>query len=85
MVRVETTLSFAIKPVISAVDTRQSPKPNGANSGAMPLAIQARMLSCGSAVRLSWKSKFCRNQMMMVARKMTVKAVSYTHLRAHET
>ena len=76
MDNVETTLSFAIKPVISAVDTRQSPKPSGANNGAMPLAIQARMLSCGSAVRLSWKSKFCRNQMMMVARKMTVKARS---------
>ena len=48
MVRVDTTLSFAIKPVISAVDTRQSPKPSGANNGAMPLAIQARMLSCAT-------------------------------------
>ena len=74
MVRVETTLSLAIKPVIRAVDTRQSAKPSGANSGAIPLASHARMLCCGSAVRLSRRSKLCRNQMMMVATKITVKA-----------
>ena len=76
MVRVETTLSFAIKPVMRAVETRQSAKPSGANRGAMPLATKARMLSCGSAVRLSCRSKFCKNQMTMVAMKITVKARS---------
>ena len=45
--RVDTTLSLAIKPVMRAVDTRQSAKPRGANSGAMSPAICARMLSCG--------------------------------------
>ena len=76
MVRVETTLSFAIKPVMRAVETRQSPKPSGANSGAIPPASRARMLVCGSDVRRSRRSKFCRNQMTMVAIKMTVNARS---------
>lgn len=31
-VRVETTLSFAVRPVMSAVDALQSPKPSGANT-----------------------------------------------------
>ena len=34
----ETTLSFAIKPVIRAVEIRQSPNPIGANTGAATLA-----------------------------------------------
>ena len=76
MVRVETTLSLAMKPVISAVDTRQSAKPSGAKRGAMQLATSAKMLSCGSAVKLSCGSKFCKNQMTMVAIKITVKARS---------
>ena len=45
--RVDNTLSLAIKPVMRAVDTRQSAKPRGANSGAISPAICARMLSCG--------------------------------------
>ena len=35
-VKVDTTLSFAIKPVMSAVEMRQSPKPSGAKTGAYP-------------------------------------------------
>ena len=44
-VRVETTLSLAIKPVISAVEIRQSPKPRGLKMGAIQLATRARILS----------------------------------------
>lgn len=70
----DTTLSLAIKPVMRAVEMRQSAKPSGANSGAISPAMRARMLACGSAVSRSCKSKFCKNQMTMVAAKMTVKA-----------
>ena len=38
-VSVETTLSLAVKPVISAVETRQSPKPSGLNRGAIKLPM----------------------------------------------
>ena len=34
-IRVETTLSLAMKPVISAVEMRQSPKPRGLKMGAI--------------------------------------------------
>ena len=70
----DTTLSLAIKPVMRAVEMRQSAKPSGANSGAISPAMRARMLACGSAVSRSCKSKFCKNQMTMVAAKITVKA-----------
>ena len=53
---------------------RQSAKPKGPNSGAMSPAMRARMLACGSAVNRSCRSKFCKNQVTMVAAKMTVKA-----------
>lgn len=43
-VSVDTTLSFAIKPVISAVETLQSPNPKGAKIGATTLPIIARRL-----------------------------------------
>ena len=46
----DTTLSFAMKPVMRAVEMRQSAKPSGANSGAISPAMRARMLACGSAV-----------------------------------
>ena len=42
--RVETTLSLAIKPAISAVVMRQSQKPRGAKTGEIKPAILARML-----------------------------------------
>ena len=74
MVRVETTLSFAIKPVISAVETRQSPKPSGANTGAIKLPMAASKLASGVAATFSRASKVCRNQISTVATKMMVKA-----------
>ena len=52
MVMVDTTLSFAIKPVMSAVEIRQSPKPRGTKTGAINPAIDARILSLESATRL---------------------------------
>ena len=45
---VETTLSFAIKPVTSAVEILQSSNHIGVNSGAIYPEITARMLSCES-------------------------------------
>ena len=73
-VKVDTTLSFAIKPVMSAVEMRQSPKPSGAKIGAIHPAMTAKMLSLESETMLKRRSNVCRNQMMMVATKMTVKA-----------
>ena len=73
-VRVETTLSLAVKPVIRAVETRQSPKPSGANSGAIRLPIIASRLASAVAATLRRASKVCRNQMMTVATKIIVNA-----------
>ena len=73
-VRVETTLSLAVKPVMSAVETRQSPKPSGANSGAIRLPIMASRLASGVSATLRRLSKVCRNQISTVATKMMVKA-----------
>ena len=73
---VATTDSFAIKPEISEVTTRQSPKPSGRNSGAIQLPMIARMLSdarlSGSSVRDGLK--LLRNQITIVAIKMIVNA-----------
>ena len=72
--KVETTLSFAIKPVISAVEIRQSSKPSGAKTGAILPEMTARMLSLESATRFRCVPKVCRNQITIVARKITVNA-----------
>ena len=40
----ETTASFAVKPDMSAVTTRQSPKPSGLKITAMNLPMYARIL-----------------------------------------
>ena len=69
-----TTDSLAIKPEISAVAQRQSPKPSGLNSTASHWPISASRLSALSVTTLSRVSKLCRNQMTTVARKITVKA-----------
>ena len=42
---VDTTLSLAMNPLMSDVTTRQSPSPNGANTGAINPATEASMLS----------------------------------------
>ena len=70
----DTTLSLAIKPLISDVTMRQSPRPAGLISGAIRPAIAARMLSCESSTILRRKSKVCRNQITSVAIRITVNA-----------
>ena len=44
-VRVETTLSFAMRPVTRAVDARQSEKPSGAKTGESSEPRAASMLA----------------------------------------
>ena len=73
--RVDTTLSFAINPVISAVDMRQSPKPSGLNIGAIKPAIVARILSCELVTMLNLMSNVCKNHIIIVATNITVKAL----------
>ena len=63
-----------MKPEISEVAQRQSPKPRGAKRGASTWPIRASRLSALSDTTLSRVSKLWRNQMTMVARKITVKA-----------
>ena len=70
----ETTLSLAMKPLISEVTIRQSPSPTGAMIGARSPATAASMLSWELSTRFSRKSKLDRNQTMMVAIRITEKA-----------
>ena len=63
-----------MKPEISAVAQRQSAKPSGAKMGATSRPIMASRLSLLEATTFSRASKLWRNQMAMVARKMTEKA-----------
>ena len=51
-VMVLTTLSFAVKPVISAVESLQSPNPSGSKIGAIQPPTRASMLSLESATTL---------------------------------
>ena len=74
-VSVEMTLSLAMSPVTSAVEARQSPKPSGANTGAMMLPRPASRLCDWSATTLKRISNVCRNQMTTVAAKIMVKAL----------
>ena len=73
-VSVETTLSLAVKPVISAVEARQSPKPSGAKTGAIRLPSIASRLLSAEAATLRRRSNVCKNQMITVATKMMVNA-----------
>ena len=75
-VSVLTTLSFAMKPVISAVDILQSPKSSGLKIGAMNEPIAARRLSALSVTVFSLISKLCRNQMTIEAMNMIVNALT---------
>ena len=58
---VETTLSFAIKPAMRAVDILQSPNPRGAKIGAINPAIIASMLVLEPLTTFNPKSNVCRN------------------------
>ena len=72
---VDTTLSFAINPVMSAVEIRQSPKPSGQKSGAITPAAIARILSFESVTTFSRMSNVCKNHITIVAIKITVNAL----------
>ena len=72
---VDTTLSFAMKPLIRDVQIRQSPKPIGFMIGARTPPIIARILLCESVTILKRRSKLCRNHTIMVAIKMIEKAL----------
>ena len=54
-----TTLSFAVNPVIRAVDALQSPNPSGANIGAIGVVA----LQCGMA----WIIAFLVNMILIAA------------------
>lgn len=73
---VDTTASLAVKPVIRAVAARQSPKPRGLNMGAITIPSIASRLSELSEATLRRASKLCRNQMIIVAKNITVNALS---------
>ena len=70
----ETTLSFAVRPVIRAVDALQSPKPSGANIGANRLPSIASKLFSALSATLSRMSNVCRNHITIDAAKITVNA-----------
>ena len=72
---VDTTLSFAINPVIRAVEILQSPYPIGLKIGAITLATIARILSLESVTMLRCVLNVCRNQITSVAMKITVNAL----------
>ena len=69
------TASFALNPVMSAVEIRQSVNPRGVNTTPIPCPTEASILSALSATVFRRKSKDCRNHIMIVARKITVKAL----------
>lgn len=73
---VETTLSFAIIPEIREVQILQSFKPIGFIRGAKRPEIFARILSEEFSTKERCKSKLCKNQISIVAIKITVKALS---------
>ena len=73
-VNVLTTLSFAVKPVINAVDILQSPKPRGVNKGDINPPIDANKLNLESLTTFNFESKVCKNQIIIVAIKIIVNA-----------
>ena len=70
-----TTASFAVNPVISAVETLQSENPSGAKTGAIHLPTNASRLLPLSATTFNLVSNVCKNQIMIVATKITVNAL----------
>ena len=71
---VETTLSFAMNPLISAVQILQSPSPIGCNNGAKIPETNANILSSEDCTIFMWKSKLCKNHITTVASKITENA-----------
>ena len=74
-VKVLTTLSFAINPVINAVDILQSLIPNGLNIGTINSPKWANKLFDESVTKFNLESKCSRNQIIIVATKIIVNAL----------
>ena len=70
-----TTLSFAVNPVINAVEILQSPNPSGFKIGATSPPINANRLCEESDTTFNLVSKLCRNQIITDARNITVNAL----------
>jgi len=70
--RVDTTLSFAIKPVISAVEILQSPKPKGLNIGAIIPARLARILFCELVTMLNFVIQTQKASASLLQRKFKI-------------
>lgn len=73
---VETTASFAVIPVTSAVEILQSAKPSGLKIGAIKCPSIASKLFALSVTTFNLLSNVCKNQMIIEARKIIVKALS---------
>lgn len=73
-VKVLTTVSFAVSPVIKAVDALQSENPRGVKIGAISEPMDARMLSALSVTMFRDQSMLCKNQIAIDAINMMVKA-----------
>ena len=72
--KVLTTLSLAINPVMNAVEIRQSDIPRGLNIGTNRFPKPASILSAESVTRFKRVSNVCKNQISIVAKKMMVNA-----------
>ena len=71
---VETTLSFAINPLINDVTILQSPNPNGEKTGTNTPATIAKMLCAESSTIFNCRSNLCKNHTTIVATKITENA-----------
>ena len=71
---VETTLSFAINPLINDVTILQSPNPNGEKTGTNTPATIAKMLCAESSTIFKFRSNLCKNHTTIVATKITENA-----------
>ena len=75
--KVETTTSFATKPVIVATVAAQWPKPRGAKIGAItfPTASRIEWLSSENSTNSKLVEIFCKNQITTVVSKIIVPAL----------
>ena len=74
---VDTTLSFAINPLISEVTIRQSPSPRGWNKNTSQPDTYDRILSEESSAREKLGVKLCKNHTTIVAISIIEKVIDY--------
>lgn len=85
---VETTASFAVIPVTSAVEILQSAKPSGLKIGAIKCPSIASKLFALSVTTFNLLSNVCKNHIIIEARKIIVKALSkkslaFSHIKSN--